>query len=138
MKIELIFVKRLEQYVVYESHSVGSDSSRPHGLQPTGLLRPWDFPGKSTGVGCHRLLQCYTGEPCYLSMLRMFSSVAQLCLTLCNPIDCSTAGFPIHLQLLEFAQTHIRRVSDAIQSSHPLSSPSPPALNLSQHQGLFQ
>ena len=65
-----------------------------------------------------------------------FSSVAQLCPTLCDPMDCSTAGFPVHYQLLEFAQTHVHRVGDAIQPSHPLSSPSP-ALNLSQHQGLF-
>ena len=52
-------------------------------------------------------------------------------------MDCSTPGFPIHHQLLEFTQTHVHRVSDAIQSSHPLSSPSPPAFNISQHQGLF-
>ena len=64
----------------------------------------------------------------------LFSSVAQSCSTLCNPTDCSTPGFPIHHQLLELAQTH---VSEAIQPSHPLSSPSP-AFNLSQHQGLFQ
>ena len=67
-----------------------------------------------------------------------FSSVAQSCLTLCNPMDHSTPGFPVHHQLLEFTQTHVHRVGDAIQSSHPLSSPSPPALNLSQHQGLFK
>ena len=67
-----------------------------------------------------------------------FGSVTQLCLTLCNPTDCSTPGFPVHYQLSELAQTHINRVSDAIQPSHPLSSPSPPAFNLSQHQGLFQ
>ena len=53
-------------------------------------------------------------------------------------MDCSTPGFPVHHQLSELAQTHIHRVSDAIQPSHPLSSPSPPAFNLSQHQGLFQ
>ena len=65
-----------------------------------------------------------------------FSSVAQLCPTLCDPMDCSTPGFPVHHQLPEFAQTHVHRISDAIQPSHPLSSPSPPAFNLSQHQGL--
>ena len=58
--------------------------------------------------------------------------------TLCNPMDCSMPGFLIHHQLPELAQTHVPRVGDAIQSSHPLSSPSLPALNLSQHQGLFQ
>ena len=65
-------------------------------------------------------------------------SVAQWCLTLCDPMDCSTPGFPVHHQLLEFAQTHTHWVSNAIQSSHPLSSPSTPAFNLSQYQGLFQ
>ena len=68
------------------------------------------------------------------------SSVAQVCLTLCDPMDCSMPrfGFPVHHQLLELAQTHVHQVGEAIQPSHPLSSPSPPALNLSQHQGLFQ
>ena len=67
-----------------------------------------------------------------------FSSVAQLCLTLCDPMDCSTPGFPVHHQLPEFAQTHVLQVGGAIQLSHPLLSTSPPAFNLSQHQGLFQ
>ena len=65
------------------------------------------------------------------------NSVTQSCPTIWDPMDCSTPSFPIHHQLLEFAQTHVHRVSDAIQPSHPLS-PSPPAFNLSQHQGLFQ
>ena len=67
-----------------------------------------------------------------------FSSVTQSCLTLCDHMDCSTPGFPVHHQLPELTQTHVHWVSDAIQSSHPLSSPSPPAFNLSQHQGLFR
>ena len=67
-----------------------------------------------------------------------FISVAQLCPTLCDPMNRSTPDLPVHHQLPESTQTHVRRVDDAIQSSHPLSSPSPPALNLSQHQGLFQ
>ena len=67
-----------------------------------------------------------------------FSSVAQSCPTLCDPMDCSMTGFPIHHQLLELAQTHVHQVGDAIQPSHPLSSPSPPAFNLSQYQGLFK
>ena len=67
-----------------------------------------------------------------------FSSVAQSCPTLCDPIDCSTPGLPVHHQLLEFTQTHVYWVSDTIQPSHPLSSPSSPAFNLSQHQGLFK
>ena len=67
-----------------------------------------------------------------------FSSVSQSCPTLWNPMDCSTPGFPVHHQLLEFTQTHVHWISDAIQPSHPLSFPSAPAFNLSQHQGLFQ
>ena len=67
-----------------------------------------------------------------------FSSVAQLCPTLCDPVDCSTPGLPVHHQLPEFTQSHVHWVGDAIQPSHPLSSPSPPAFNLSQRQGLFQ
>ena len=66
-----------------------------------------------------------------------FNSVAQLCLTLCDSLDHSTLGFPVHHQLPELTQTHVHRVSDAIQPSHPLSSSSPPAFNLSQPQGLF-
>ena len=66
-----------------------------------------------------------------------FSTVAQSCLTLCNPMDHSTPDLPVHHQLLEFTQTHVHWVRDAIQPSHPLPSPSPPFFNLS-HQGLFQ
>ena len=80
-----------------------------------------DFPGKNTGVGSVQ-----------------FSSVAQSCLTLCNPMNCSMPGRPVHHQLLESTQSHIHCVSDAIEPSHPLLSPYPPALNLSQHQGLFK
>ena len=64
----------------------------------------------------------------------MKNSSVQLYLTLCDPMDCSTPGLPVHHQLLEFIQTHVHRVSDAIQLSHPLLSPSPPTFNLSQHQ----
>ena len=67
-----------------------------------------------------------------------FSSVAQSFLTLCDPMNRSTTGLPVHHQLLEFTQTHVHRVGDAIQPSHPQSSPSPPAPNPSQHQSLFQ
>ena len=72
----------------------------------------------------------------YFSSSVQFSSVAQLCPNLCNPMDCSTPGFPVHHQLPELAQTYVHLVSDVIQPSHPLLSPSP-AFNLSQHQGLF-
>ena len=67
-----------------------------------------------------------------------FSSVTQLCPTLCDSMNCSMPGLPVHHQLPEFTQTHVHQVSDAIQPSHPLLSPSPPAPNPSQHQGLFQ
>ena len=67
-----------------------------------------------------------------------FSSVTQSCPTLYDPMDCSMPGFPVHHQLPEPTQTHVHHVGDGIQSSHPLSSPSPPTFNLSQHQGLFQ
>ena len=81
-------------------------------------------------------------ESCLLILLfsllsAQFSSVAQSCPTLCDPMN-STPGLPVHHQLLEFTQTHIHRVSDAIQPFHPLSFPSPPAPNPSQHQSLFQ
>ena len=69
----------------------------------------------------------------------MFSSVQSLsCVRLCDPMHCSTPGFPVHHQHLELTQTHVHQVGDTIQPSHPLSSPFPPAFNLSQHQGLFK
>ena len=82
------------------------------------------------------LLLIYVKFP-YLSSVQ-FSSVTQSCLILCDPMDCNTPGLTVHHQFLELAQTHVHWVSDAIQPSHPLSSPSPPAFNLPQHQGLFQ
>ena len=72
------------------------------------------------------------------SELNQFSSVVPSCPTLCDPMNRSTLGLPVHHQLPEFTQIHVHRVSDAIQPSHPLSSPSPPAHNPSQHQSLFQ
>ena len=92
-------------------------------------------------------VSCISGRFCTIWAFRearyvfssvQFSSVAQSCLTLCDPVDHSTPGFPVHHQLPEFTQTHVLRVSDTIQPSHPLSSPSPPASNPSQHQSLFQ
>ena len=67
-----------------------------------------------------------------------FSSEAQSCPTLCDPMNCSTPGLPVHHHLLEFTQTHVHRVRDAIQPSHPRSSPYPPAPNPSQHQSIYQ
>ena len=84
---------------------------------------------------CVFLVSCaWKKQSCRLNSPSQFSSVAQLCPTLCDPMDRSTTGLPVHHQLLELVQAHVHRVSDAIQASHPLSSPSPPALNLSQHR----
>ena len=84
--------------------------------------------------------ECKLMESLWKTVWRLlqFSSVAQSCPTVCNPMNHSTPGLPVHHQLPEFTQTHAHRVSDAIQPSHPLSSPSPPAPNPSQHQSLFQ
>ena len=84
--------------------------------------------------GSTELLNMHT----HLIYINQFNSVSQSCPTLCDPMNHSTPGLPVHHQLPEFTQTHVHWVSDAIQLSHPLSSPSPPAPNLSQHQGLFQ
>ena len=75
---------------------------------------------------------------CIRMIAVQFSSVTQSCPTLCDPMNRSTPGLRVHHQLMEFTQTRIHRVSDAIQPSHPLSSPSPPAPNASQYQSLFQ
>ena len=90
-------------------------------LEATGFIEQWK----------NHLRTHYSARSCC-------SSVTQLCLTLCDPMDCSMPGFPIYYHLPELTQTHVHGISDAIQSSHPLSSPSPPTFNLSQHQGLFQ
>ena len=121
-----------------------------------------DAPGKNIGVGFHFLLQgifpTQRSNPPLLHLLHLehilyhlshqgspsppfssvqFSSVTQSCLTLCDPMNHRTPGLPVHHQLPEFTETHVHRVSDAIQPSHPLSSPSPTP-HSSQHQGLFQ
>ena len=75
---------------------------------------------------------------CQVPISLHFSSVTQSCLTLCDPMDCSTPGLPVHRQLPEFTQTHVHWVGDAIQPSHPLSSPFPPTFNFSQYHGIFQ
>ena len=86
-----------------------------------------------TQTHIHRVSDAIQPSHPYLSE----TEVAQLCLTLCDPMDCRMSDFPVHYQLLEPTQAHVHRVSDAIQPSHPLSSPSPLAFNLFQHQGLF-
>ena len=91
----------------------------------------------SVGEGEGGMTSENTIETCIFSSVQ-FSSVAQSCLTLCDPVNRSTPGLPVHHQLPEFTQTHVHPVGDAIQPSHPLLSPSPPAPNPSQHQSLFQ
>ena len=75
---------------------------------------------------------------CFLHFSQSVSSVTQSCPALCDSMDCSTAGFPVHHKLPKLTQNHVHQAGDAIQPSHPLSSPSPPAFNLSQHQSLFK
>ena len=101
-------------------------------MAPHSSTLAWEIPGMepaSPALQTHSLAVSYSVQ---------FSSVARSCLTLCNPINCSSPGLPVHHQLLEFTQTNFHRVGDAIQPSHPLLSPSTPASNLSQHQSLFQ
>ena len=88
--------------------------------------------------GVSKISSCNSPGRWQMPFLLLFSSIAQSCPTLCDPINHSTPGFPVHHQLPELTQTHVHQVGDAIQLSHPLSSPSPPALNLAQRQGLFQ
>ena len=131
---------------------VAQMAKNPAAMQETpwrreGLLTPVFLPGEFHG---QRSLVGYsprghkesaTTEQLTLSLSVQsvqFSSVAQSCPTLCDPMNCSTPGLPVHHHLPEFTQTHVHQVCDAIQPSHPLSSPSPPALNPSQHQSLFQ
>ena len=128
----------------------------PVDCSPPGSSVHGDSPGNNTGVGCYALLQgIFPPQASNLRLLHLlhwqvgslppappasvqFSSFAQSCPTLCDPMNRSTPGLPVHHQFLEFTQTHVHRVGDAIQPSHPLSSPSPPAPNPPQHQGLFQ
>ena len=110
-----------------------------------GILQTRIFPTHGSNPRYLYLLHWQTGslplvppgKPPYLPSVQ-FSSVAQSCPTLCDSMDCSTPGLPVHHWLLESTQSHVHWVDDAIQPFHPLSSPSPPAFNLSQHQGLFQ
>ena len=112
--------------------------------QPTPLFLPGESHGLRSLVGCNPqdCQESDTTEWLYFSLYIIssvqFSSVSQSCPTLCDPMNCSTPSLSVHHQLLEFTQTHVHRVGDAIQPSHPLLSPSPPAPNPSQHQGLFQ
>ena len=106
----------------------------------TGVILYWQKTFQTllsiyTLIFCGLVTNSLNGLEHTLSSVR---SVVQSCPTLCNPMNRSTPGLPVHHQLPEFTQTHVHLVGDAIQPSHPLSSPSPPAPNPSQHQGLFQ
>ena len=103
------------------------------------FLGPSDFSGcRKVGVGRGQVTIRNHYYVNITGKLPSVSSVTQSWLTFCDPMDCSTPDFPVHHELPELAQTHIHWVGDALQSSHPLSSPSPPAFNLSQYQGLFK
>ena len=125
-----------------EDSSVSSDTSTQWHIAST--WEPLIFSPLSLLVGQYIFTQSVSHMLPFFSvftietLISQFSSVAQLCLTLCDPMNRSTPGLPVHHKLPEFTQTHVHRVGDAIQPSHPLSSPSPPAPNPSQHQGLFQ
>ena len=134
-----------------ESRLVVSNSLQPHtvhGIFQARILEWIAFPfsrGSSqpsvqTQVShiVGRFFTSWTTREAHKQSSVYFSSVAQSCPTLFDPMSHSTPVLPVHHQLLEFTQTHVHRVGDAIQPSHPLSSPSPPAPNPSQHQGLFQ
>ena len=104
-------------------------------LRPISCFHILSSSGLTIGSGCSLLAarwQVFFSLSSLMTHGLTFSSVAQLYLTLCDPMDCSTPGFPVHHP--ELAQTHVHQVGDAIQPSHPLSSPSPPTFNLSQHQ----
>ena len=109
------------------------------GIKPTlqADSLPSELPGKPLCLNFSSIIRYYLNV-CFFYNNFQFSSVTQLCPTLCNPMDCSRPGLPAHHQLPEFTQTHVHWVGDAIHLSHLLSSPSPPAFSLFQHQGLFQ
>ena len=120
----------------------GSEKSPGEGngspLQYSCLENPMDREAwRATVHGITKVRHDSATKPLPLSSVQ-FSSVTQSCPALCSPMNCSTPGLPVHHHLPEFTQTHVHRVSDAIQPSHPLSSPSPPAPNPSQHQSIFQ
>ena len=146
MKLTLC-VKSLQSCLtIYDPVDCGLPGSSVHGILQARILegvpvpssRDLSYPGiklASPTLQADSLLLSHWGSP---KIGIQFSSVAQSCPTLCDPVNRSTPGLPVHHHLPEFTQTHVPRVSDAIQPSHPLSSPSSPAPNPSQHQSLFQ
>ena len=114
------------------------DSEFPLNLTLRSFWQEWHNPCPFTVITHHTIPQKSHLVQMKAPLDIQFSSVTQSCPTLCNPMNSSTPDLPVHHQLPEFTQTHVHWVSDAIQPSHPLSSPSPPAPNPSQHQSLFQ
>ena len=130
----------ITSWTVAHQAPLSTEFSRQEYWSELPLPSPGDLPKPEIEPGSPALqADSLLSEPIYMSSSSVqFSSVAQSCPTVCDPMDCSTPGFPAHHQLPELAQTHVHCVSDAIQPSYPLSSPSPPAFNLSQHQSLFK
>ena len=122
------YSQRIGDFSVFAQHSFVVTTKNPRVERDQLTLNGW--------VPCKWPLRA--GGTVWVFSSVWLSSVAQSCPTLCDPMNHSTPSLPVHHQLPEFTQTHAHRVSDAIQPSHPLSSPSPPAPNPSQHQGLFQ
>ena len=125
-------------------HEAGDRKASLGDALGTNVCSEGSVPGK-TQVEVEGLQIVWLGKSLYIQISVsvqfssvQFSSVTQSCLTVCDPMNCSMPGLPVHHKLPEFIQTHAHRVGDDIQPSHPLSSPSPPAPNPSQQQGLFQ
>ena len=147
-------LKSLLVKVKEESENIGFFSLKKTKIMASGLITSWQRDGKTVetvrnfifrdskitadGDCSHEIKRHLLLGRKVMNKLVQFSSVAQSCPIICDPMNCSTPGCPIHCQLQESTQTHVHWVGDAIQPSHALSSPSPPALNLSQHQGLLK
>ena len=114
--------------------SLGWEEPLENGKATHSSILTWRIPWTEWSMESQRIRHDWVT----FTHFTQFSSVAQSCPTLCNSMNCSTPGLPVHHQLPEFTQTHVHRVSDAIQPSHPLSPPSPPAPNPSQHHSIFQ
>ena len=118
--------------------SLGWEDPLEKGKATHSSILAWRIPWTVQAKGSQRVGHDWATFTFIYTHYIQFCSVAQLCPTLCHSMDCSMPGLHVHHQLLELTQTRVHHISDAIQPSHPLSSPSPPAFNLSQHQGLFQ
>ena len=141
----------LHLFCSYMSPDRGAEGSR---LSQVAVIKASPVPVRGQPSTLMQIICCWVTLPCphwFFPVVKLqainervirshfqFSSVAQSCLISCDPMNCSTPGLPVYHHLLESTQTHVHQVGDAIQPPHPLSSASPPALNLSQHQGLFK